>query len=277
MECFGEILDMVRRKNPVVHNITNYVTVNDCANIIIAAGGSPIMADDAAEVEQIVALSSALVINIGTLNARTAASMLAAGKRANALNIPVVLDPVGAGASDLRNKTLRALLQQVRFAAIKGNSSEIRFLAGDEATARGVDADEGSLVSEDNLAASARMAMSLSEATGAVVVISGRIDIVAHAKGVWAVGNGNPLMTRITGAGCMTAAVAGCCVGAAPDELPQACLCAMCSMGVAGEIAAENMSVVGGGTGAYRTLLLDAMSSLAGSAVTCRAQVRHIA
>ena len=277
MECFGEILDMVRRQSPVVHSITNYVTVNDCANIILAAGGSPIMADDAAEVEQIVGLSSALVLNIGTLNTRTAASMLAAGKRANALNIPVVLDPVGAGASSLRNETLRTLMREVRFAVIKGNSSEIRFLAGDKATARGVDADEGTLVSEDNLAASARMAMDMCAATGAVIVISGRIDIVAHSKGAWAVSNGDPLMTRITGSGCMTAAVVGCCVGAAPAELPQACLCAMCSMGVAGEIAAENMGAVGGGTGTYRTLLLDAMSSLDGPAITCRGKVQHIA
>ena len=277
MECFGEILDMVRRQSPVVHSITNYVTVNDCANIILAAGGSPIMADDAAEVEQIVGLSSALVLNIGTLNTRTAASMLAAGKRANALNIPVVLDPVGAGASSLRNETLRTLMQEVRFAAIKGNSSEIRFLAGDKATARGVDADEGTLVSEDNLAASAHMAMDMCAATGAVIIISGRIDIVAHPKGAWAVSNGDPLMTRITGSGCMTAAVVGCCAGAAPAELPQACLCAMCSMGVAGEIAAENMGAVGGGTGTYRTLLLDAMSSLDGPTITCRAKVQHIA
>jgi len=277
MECFGEILDMVRRQSPVVHSITNYVTVNDCANIILAAGGSPIMADDAAEVEQIVGLSSALVLNIGTLNTRTAASMLVAGKRANALNIPVVLDPVGAGASSLRNETLRTLMREVRFAVIKGNSSEIRFLAGDKATARGVDADEGTLVSEDNLAASARMAMDMCAATGAIIIISGRIDIVAHPKGAWAVSNGDPLMTRITGAGCMTAAVGGCCVGAAPAELPQACLCAMCSMGVAGEIAAENMGAVGGGTGTYRTLLLDAMSSLDGPAITCRGKVQHIA
>ena len=255
----------------------SYVTVNDCANIILAAGGSPIMADDAAEVEQIVGLSSALVLNIGTLNTRTAASMLAAGKRANALNIPVVLDPVGAGASSLRNETLRTLMREVRFAVIKGNSSEIRFLAGDKATARGVDADEGTLVSEYNLAASARMAMDMCAATGAIIIISGRIDIVAHPKGAWAVSNGDPLMTRITGAGCMTAAVVGCCVGAAPAELPQACLCAMCSMGVAGEIAAENMGAVGGGTGTYRTLLLDAMSSLDGPAITCRGKVQHIA
>ena len=276
MECFGEILDMVRRQTPVVHSITNYVTVNDCANMILAAGGSPIMADDAAEVEQIVALSSALVLNIGTLNARTVESMLAAGKRANALNIPVVLDPVGAGASDLRNETLRKLLQEVRFAVIKGNSSEIRFLAGEKATARGVDADQGALVSEDNLAPAARMAADLSAATGAVVIVSGRIDIVAHAQKSWAVSNGDPLMTRITGSGCMTAVVVGCCVAAAPAELPQACLCAMCAMGVAGEIASENMAAVGGGTGTYRTMLLDAMSTLDGPAITCRANVKHI-
>ena len=276
MECFGEILDIVRRKTPVVHSITNYVTVNDCANMILAAGGSPIMADDAAEVEQIVALSSALVINIGTLNARTVASMLAAGKRANALNIPVVLDPVGAGASDLRNETLRILLREVRFAAIKGNSSEIRFLAGEKATARGVDADQGVLVSEDNLVASARMAAELSADTGAVVIVSGRIDIVAHAQKAWAVSNGDPLMTRITGSGCMTAVVVGCCVGAAPTELPQACLCATCAMGVAGEVASENMAAVGGGTGTYRSMLLDAMSTLDGPAITCRAKVKYI-
>ena len=276
MECFGEILDMVRRQTPVVHSITNYVTVNDCANMILAAGGSPIMADDAAEVEQIVALSSALVLNIGTLNARTVESMLAAGKRANALNIPVVLDPVGAGASDLRNETLRRLLQEVRFAVIKGNSSEIRFLAGEKATARGVDADQGALVSEDNLAPAARMAADLSAATGAVVIVSGRIDIVAHAQKAWAVSNGDPLMTRITGSGCMTAVVVGCCVAAAPTELPQACLCAVCAMGVAGEIASENMAAVGGGTGTYRTMLLDAMSTLDGPAITCRANVKHI-
>ena len=276
MECFGEILDIVRRQTPVVHSITNYVTVNDCANMILAAGGSPIMADDAAEVEQIVALSSALVLNIGTLNARTVESMLAAGKRANALNIPVVLDPVGAGASDLRNETLRKLLQEVRFAVIKGNSSEIRFLAGEKATARGVDADQGALVSEDNLAPAARMAADLSAATGAVVIVSGRIDIVAHAQKAWAVSNGDPLMTRITGSGCMTAVVVGCCVAAAPTELPQACLCAVCAMGVAGEIASENMAAVGGGTGTYRTMLLDAMSTLDGPAITCRANVKHI-
>ena len=106
--------------------------------------------------------------------------------------------------------------------------------------------------------------------------MSGRIDIVAHAQKAWAVSNGDPLMTRITGSGCMTAVVVGCCVAAAPAELPQACLCAVCAMGVAGEIASENMAAVGGGTGTYRTMLLDAMSTLDGPAITCRAKVKYI-
>ncbi len=276
MKVFADILDTVRRCGPVVHCITNYVTVNDCANIILAAGGSPIMADDVAEVEDIVALAQALVINIGTLNSRTVEAMLAAGRRANSLGRPVVLDPVGAGASALRNGTLQRLLQEVRFAAIKGNISEIGFLAGEDARARGVDAEDASLVTESNLKDAASMARRLSESTGAVVVVSGAIDIVAHADGVWTVRNGHPLMARITGSGCMSAAILGCCLGVLPSEAPQACLCAVSSMGVAGEIAAENMAEAGGGTGSYRALLLDSMSMLDGPALACRADVKYI-
>ena len=275
MTEFANILDTVRLHEPVVHCITNYVTVNDCANMVLAAGGSPIMADDAAEVEDIVALSQALVINIGTLNSRTVESMLLAGRRANSMGKPVVLDPVGAGASALRNSTLQRLLGEVRFTAIKGNASEIGFLAGTDAKARGVDAQDSCLVTEDRLESAAAMARRLSESTGAVVVVSGAIDIVAHAGGAWAVRNGHPLMARITGSGCMSAAVIGCCLGAAPEEAPQACLCAVSSMGVAGEIAAENMVGMGGGTGSYRSLLIDAMSMLDGPMIACRADVKN--
>ncbi|SCM73647.1 hydroxyethylthiazole kinase [Desulfovibrio sp. 86] len=275
MRFFADILDTVRRRGPVVHCITNYVTVNDCANMILAAGGSPIMADDIAEVEDVVALAQALVINIGTLNSRTVEAMLVAGQRANSLGRPVVLDPVGAGATALRNSALQSLLREVRFAAIKGNISEIGFLAGEDARARGVDAEDASLVTEGSLKAASDMARRLSDSTGAVVVISGAIDIVAHAQGVWTVRNGHPLMARITGSGCMSAAVVGCCLGAAPDEGAQACLCAVSSMGVAGEIAAENMVGAGGGTGSYRALLIDAMSMLDGPTLTCRADVKN--
>lgn len=283
MTAFADILDTVRRHGPVVHCITNYVTVNDCANMVLAAGGSPIMADDAAEVEDIVALSQALVINIGTLNSRTVESMLAAGRRANSLGKPVVLDPVGAGASALRNSTLQRLLDEVRFAAIKGNASEIGFLAGKNAKARGVDAEDASLVTEDSLESAGATARRLSRDIGAVVVISGAIDIVAYPGGAWAVRNGHPLMARITGSGCMSAAVMGCCLGVAPHEAPQACLCAVSAMGIAGEMAAETMAGgggvmggLGGGTGSYRALLLDAMSLLDGPLLEDRADVKHI-
>ncbi len=283
MTEFANILDTVRLHEPVVHCITNYVTVNDCANMVLAAGGSPIMADDAAEVEDIVALSQALVINIGTLNSRTVESMLLAGRRANNMGKPVVLDPVGAGASALRNSTLQRLLGEVRFTAIKGNASEIGFLAGTDVKARGVDAQDSCLVTEDRLESAAATARRLSESTGAVVVVSGAIDIVAHAGGAWAVRNGHPLMARITGSGCMSAAVMGCCLGVTPHEAPQACLCAVCAMGLAGEIAAETMTGLGGqgggtrgGTGTYRALLLDAMSQLDGAVLGGRANVERI-
>ena len=225
------------------------------------------MADDPDEVEQIVAISAALVINIGTLNRHTVPAMLAAGKRANALGKPVVLDPVGAGASDLRNNALARLLGEVRFAAIKGNSAEIRFLAGSAVAARGVDAGDDTLVTEANLTASARMAAGLSARTGAVVVASGPIDLVACPTAVWAVRNGNARLTGITGAGCMAAA---------PDKAPEACLCAMTIMGVAGEIAAAQSAPDKGGPGSFRMFLLDAVSSLSSPALAARARVEAV-
>ena len=141
MNSFENILSAVRQKRPLVHFITNYVTVNDCANMTLALGGSPIMADDLREVEQIVGHCSALVLNIGTLSERTVQSMLAAGKEANRLGRPVVFDPVGVGASRFRNETAAMLLREVRFDVIKGNISEIAYLAEGIGTTKGVDAN----------------------------------------------------------------------------------------------------------------------------------------
>lgn len=281
MRHVAAALDQTRRHNPLIHCITNYVTVNDCANIILAAGGSPIMADDIREAEEIAGLCSALVLNIGTLNARSVEAMLAAGKRANQLGRPVVLDPVGAGASELRAKALQRLLREVRFAAIKGNSSEIGFLADGLGSTRGVDADAGSLAGEDNLAAKVRQARELSERSGAVIVISGPIDILADSQEAWAVRNGDPLMARITGSGCMTAAILGCCLGARPqktqEDAMRACLCGVCAMGVCGELAAERMSRgQARGTGTYRVLLMDAMSALDGKTLATRARAEQL-
>ena len=147
----GTMLEKVRETCPLIHNITNYVTVNDCANILLACGASPIMADDEEEVCEITSLCAGLNINIGTLNSRTIASMLKAGKKANELGHPVVLDPVGAGASKLRTETALRLLDEVRFAVIRGNVSEIKTLANGSGSTKGVDADIADRVTEENL------------------------------------------------------------------------------------------------------------------------------
>ena len=145
------ILNKVFERHPIVHCITNYVTVNDVANVIIASGGSPIMSDDITEVEEIVNISDGLVINIGTLNKRTVESMILAGNVANKKGIPVIFDPVGAGASSFRNETVKRLLDEIEFSIIKGNSSEIKFMTGVSGKSRGVDVSFDDVISSDNI------------------------------------------------------------------------------------------------------------------------------
>ena len=179
---FQKMLENVRGKCPLIHNITNYVTVNDCANIVLACGASPIMSDDQSEVEEITTICGGLNINIGTLNKRTIESMFLAGKRANALSHPVVLDPVGAGASKLRTETAQKLLEEVKFTVIRGNISEVKTLASGSGTTKGVDADVADKVSEENLDSAVAFAKAFAEKTGAVIAITGAIDIVADGK-----------------------------------------------------------------------------------------------
>lgn len=179
---FQEMLENVRGKCPLIHNITNYVTVNDCANIVLACGASPIMSDDQSEIEEITTICGGLNINIGTLNKRTIESMFLAGKRANALSHPVVLDPVGAGASKLRTETAQKLLEEVKFTVIRGNISEVKTLASGSGTTKGVDADVADKVSEENLDSAVAFAKAFAEKTRAVIAITGAIDIVADGK-----------------------------------------------------------------------------------------------
>ncbi|MDW2800718.1 hydroxyethylthiazole kinase [Clostridium boliviensis] len=259
---FEQMITNVRNNVPLVHAITNYVTVNDCANIILASGGSPIMADDINEVRDIAAISSALVLNMGTLNERTIASMLAAGTTANQCGIPVVLDPVGAGASAFRNKTVLQLLKEVRFSVIKGNISEIKFLAAGEGRTSGVDACEADKVTEVNLGSVADFAKSFSKKTGSVIAITGAIDLVADHEHVYAIRNGHPMMSKITGTGCMLSMVTGSYIGANPGDILRAAAAAVCGMGLCGELAHKRLCELQGGTGMYRMLLIDEMSKL---------------
>ena len=199
---FQNLFANVRAKSPLVHNITNYVTVNDCANIVLACGASPIMADDAAEVEDITSLCAGLNLNIGTLNSRTIPSMLLAGHTANRLGRPVVLDPVGAGASHLRTETALRLLREVKFTVIRGNISEIRTLAAGSGTTKGVDADTADKVTDETLDKTVAFAKAFAARTGAVVAVTGAIDIVADGERAFCLRHGPPMMSADGGILC---------------------------------------------------------------------------
>ena len=255
---FEMILDTVAERKPLVHCITNYVTVNDVANMLLACGGSPIMADDDAEVEDITGLCSALVINIGTLNSRTIKSMLRAGKRANALGHPVVLDPVGAGASALRTETALQLVREVHFSVIRGNSSEIKALATGMGSTCGVDANAADAVTEENLPEMIAFAKQFAQKMQAVIAITGAIDLVTDGKLCYTIRNGCAEMSKITGTGCMLSGVIGAYCGGNAGHLLDAAAAAVCAMGLCGEIAAEKAN----GTGSMRVALIDAMSRM---------------
>mgnify|MGYP001232367345 CR=1 FL=1 len=252
----------VKGKQPLVHCITNYVTVNECANILLASGGSPIMADDLREAAEITALCSSLCLNIGTLNERTVRSMLASGKEANRLGRPVVLDPVGAGASEFRTATAFELLRQVRFAAIRGNSSEIKTIAKGSGTTKGVDADQNDAVSSQNLDSMIAFAKDLSARTGAVIAITGAIDVVADSDSAYVITNGHPMMAKMTGTGCMLSALMAAFAAANADHVLEAAAAAVCLMGLSGEMAYQKTAEQDGGTAAFRMHLIDAVSQM---------------
>ena len=174
----GIYLQNVRDKAPLVHNITNYVTVNDVANVLLACGGSPIMSDEPQDVEDITSICGGLNINIGTLNVRSIEGMLKAGKRSNQMGHPVLLDPVGAGASDLRTSTAVLLTEEIRFDVIRGNISEIKTLAKGSGTTKGVDADVADAVTEENLEEGVAFAKAFARKAGTIVAITGAIDLV---------------------------------------------------------------------------------------------------
>ncbi len=258
---FKEMLQNVRDRAPLIHNITNYVTVNDCANILLACGGSPIMADDVDEVEEITALCAGLNINIGTLNARTIPAMLAAGRKANALHHPVVLDPVGAGASQLRTQTALTLLKEIRFAVIRGNISEIKTLALGSGSTQGVDADMSDRVTEQNLDKAVEFAKAFAAKTGAVIAVTGAIDIVADDKKAFVIRNGHADMSRITGTGCQLSALTAAFVAANPGNALTAAAAAVCAMGLCGQIAHERLTPQDGNA-SYRNYIIDAVYNL---------------
>ena len=258
-----QMFDQVREKSPLIHNITNYVTVNDCANMVLACGASPIMADDKEEVAEIQTICAGLNINIGTLNSRTIESMKIAGTRANELGHPAVLDPVGVGASTLRTSTANELLKTVKFTVIRGNISEIKTLAVGTGTTKGVDADIADRVTEENLDEVVAFVKRFAGRTGAVIAVTGAIDIVADAKKAYCIYNGHPMMSSITGTGCQLSALTAAFVTANQDHPLEAAAAAVCAMGLAGEIAHERLTPQDGNA-TYRNYIIDAIYHMDG-------------
>lgn len=245
----------------LIHNITNYVTVNDCANILLAAGSSPIMADEVDEAEDITTICTGLNINIGTLNKRTIPAMITAGKKANELSHPVILDPVGAGASSLRTSTAKKLTEEINFSVIKGNISEIKTLANVSTITKGVDANEDDLISDDNLDSSVKLAENYAKKINAIIVITGKTDIITDGEKTYLVKNGHEMMSSITGTGCMLSGLLAAYISAEKNNILDAAVTAVTAMGICGEIGYENLKK-GDGNSTYRNKLIDAMYTL---------------
>lgn len=254
-----QLLEDVRKNEPLVHNITNYVTVNDCANAVLAIGASPIMADDMREAADITAISSALVLNMGTLNQRTVDSMIAAGKKANELGIPVIFDPVGAGASMFRNETVERILTDIKISVLRGNLSEMSYIAGLDVNTKGVDSAE-----EDNKNDAVMVAVKVAEIYDCVSAITGAVDVISDGKQVAKISNGHKMLSRVTGTGCMTSALVGAFAGVAKlngsKDYYSAAIGGIASMGISGEIAYEKSGHIG--TGTFHINIIDAISNL---------------
>lgn len=250
----AELNTKMRKTIPLVHSITNYVTVNDCANALLAIGASPIMADDVLEAADITAISNALVINIGTLNQRTVEAMVLAGKKANELGVPVVLDPVGAGASGLRNETVKKILEQVNITILRGNLSEVSYVAGLSASTKGVDASEA-----DSRRDARSVAVSAARKLSCTVAVTGAVDVITDGKRAAKIYNGHPMLSKVTGTGCMASAITGGYAGMKEDGFTAA-VAGVMSMGIAGEIAFKKAGALG--TGSFRVALMDALSNI---------------
>jgi len=237
----------IRQRGPVVHNITNYVVMNTTANALLAIGASPVMAHAEEEMADMVAIASALVLNIGTLSKPWVRAMFLAAECAATRGIPIVLDPVGAGATPYRTQTVRELVAATRPTLIRGNASEIMALCGEGAGTKGVDSTEAS---RDALAA----AQELHQSLGSIICISGATDYIVGGPETYRVANGHPMMTRVTGLGCTATALCGAFAAVTPDPA-LATAQAMAIMGIAGEMAAEKAE----GPGTLQLHFLDAL------------------
>ena len=250
-----EDLNLIRKKSPLVHNITNYVVMNNTANGLLSIGASPVMAHALEEMEDMVSIASALVINMGTLSKLWVDAMLKAGKVAKSKRIPIIFDPVGAGATPYRSQTAILILKECKPDIIRGNASEIMSLAKSDIVTKGVD-------STANSESALEMGLDLAKKTGAVVSISGIEDFITDGKEVNSVKNGSTMMPKVTGLGCTASAITGA-FAAVNKDIFAAASHAMAVMGVAGEIAAQKCE----GPGTLQVHFLDTLFNMNGDVI----------
>lgn len=256
-ETITQILEKIRARRPVIHCITNAVTVNDCANILLAAGASPTMAHHPCEVEEITAGAAALVCNFGAID--DYAAMQRAGTAAQSMGHPIVIDPVGVSGSSYRREQCRALIGQVCPTCIRGNYSEIRALLENCGTITGVDAACSTLSPQEEHTFSEQM-NAYAKMRHTILVASGAVDLITDGTTVYRCKNGDPMMAEITGSGCMSSAMLGAFLGVEPSVESAAACCAL--MGIAGELAAEETRRQKKGTMTFRNAFIDAVSIL---------------
>jgi hydroxyethylthiazole kinase len=257
----GSSLAALRERRPLVHQITNYVVMNETANATLALGALPVMAHAPEEVEEMVGLAGALVLNIGTLSAQWIEAMLAAGWAANSHGVPVVLDPVGAGATRYRTDTAKRILDEVDVTVLRGNAGEVATLVGVAAEVRGVES-----VSAGGDAA--ELARAAARSLGVVASVTGAVDHVSDGDRAAAIANGDPMLARVTGTGCMSSAVTGCFLAVAESPF-DAAVDALVAFGVAGEDAASDAK----GPGSFHVNLYDALAALDPATLDGRARV----
>ena len=257
----NETLSQIKEKNPLTHCITNSVTINDCANAVLAIGGSPFMAEDAEELEEVVTIADALVINIGKLSKEQINSMNVSAKAANETDTPIILDPVGVGVTELRNKTTMDLINNYNMAAIRGNITEIKSIAklvgviDENNTAKGVDVNIDDIITEENLSANGEIIRELAEKLDTTILASGPIDILSDGKTTIAIDNGDDMMPLITGSGCMLSSIVGTCIGGSTPL--EGSMVAILAMNLAGEKARAKVDEKDEGTGSFRAYLID--------------------
>ena len=257
----GDALRRLREARPLVHQITNYVVMNETANATLALGALPVMAHTREEVEEMVALAGALVLNIGTLSPHWVDAMLLAGRAANEHGVPVVLDPVGVGATAYRTETAQRILAEVRIAVLRGNAGEIATLVGAAAEVRGVES-----IGSDN--GGAELARAAATQLELVASVTGRVDHVSDGSAVVAVENGDPLLGSITGTGCIASALTGCFLAVYGDRPLHAAVHALIALGVAGEDAARDAK----GPGSFHVALYDSLAALDPATLDARAR-----